>query len=71
MLLMIYLRLVRLEMEIKEYDRWFLERRSFFVDSEKNSFEVFLDEIEIGDCFPENEYLAKKIFCLLRKRYNF
>lgn len=51
-------------------DRWFLDRRPYFVDRERNSFEVFLDEIEIGDCFSENADLAKRIVCKLMERFN-
>jgi hypothetical protein len=50
--------------------KWFAERRPQFVDSEKNSFECFLEEIEIGHCFPENEELAKKIIDTLKQKYN-
>ena len=50
--------------------RWFAKRRPQFVDREKNSFEAFLDEIEIGECFPENEELAKKIIDTLKQKYN-
>ena len=49
---------------------WFAKRRPFFVDCEKTSFEAFLESIEIGDCFPENEYLAKKIIDTLKQKYN-
>ena len=49
---------------------WLAKRRPFFVDREKNSFECFLEEIEIGDCFPENEALAMKIIETLKQKYN-
>jgi hypothetical protein len=49
---------------------WFAKRRPQFVEREKNSFECFLEEIEIGDCFPENEALAKQIIDKLKQRYN-
>ena len=50
--------------------RWYIKRRPQFVEREKNSFEAFLEEIEIGECFPENEELAKKIIDTLKQKYN-
>ena len=50
--------------------RWYIKRRPQFVEREKNSFEAFLDEIEIGECFPENEELAKKIIDTFKQKYN-
>jgi hypothetical protein len=56
---------------VKDFNkRWYIKRRSHFVECEKNSFEAFLDEIEIGECFPENEELAKKIIDTLKQKYN-
>ena len=50
--------------------RWYIKRRPQFVQREKNSFEAFLVDIEIGECFPENEELAKKIIDTLKQKYN-
>jgi hypothetical protein len=50
--------------------RWYIKRRPQFVERGKHSFEAFLDEIEIGECFPENEELAKKIIDTLKQKYN-
>lgn len=52
------------------HTKWYIQRRPHFVDAEKNSFEAFLEEIEFGECFPENEKLAKKIIDTLQKKYN-
>ena len=49
---------------------WERKRRPQFVDAERNSFEAFLDEIEIGECYPENEELARKIIKTLQSKYN-
>lgn len=52
---------------LKELER---KRRPHFVEIEKNSFEAFLDEIEIGECYPENEQLARQIIEKLQRKYN-
>jgi hypothetical protein len=50
--------------------QWYMERRPKFVEQQANSFEAFLDELEIGECYPENEGLARKIIQTLQSKYN-
>lgn len=50
--------------------KWESKRRPQFVDSEATSFKVFLEEIEIGHCYPENKHLAIKIIEELKKKYS-
>lgn len=52
------------------HTKWYIQRRPHFVDAQKTSFEAFLGEIEFGECFPENEELAKKIIDTLKQKYN-
>lgn len=49
---------------------WERTRRPRFIDRERTSFEAFLDELEIGECYPENEGLARKIIQTLQSKYN-
>lgn len=49
---------------------WYRKRRPQFVARERNGFELFLEEIEIGECYPENEELARKIIKTLQSKYN-
>jgi hypothetical protein len=50
--------------------KWYINRKQQFVDNERLSFQAFLDKIESGECFPENEDLAKRVIDILKQKYN-
>lgn len=52
---------------LREHDA---KMRPHRIDSQANSMEAFLEEIEICDPYPENEHLAIKIIDELKKKWN-